>query len=239
MKTLGSSYHSLTTLCFYTTDTNLRPFSWLESWHHVFDALGKREVEWYAVITYEALVEHFDVVMQEIMEVIVSGVRRFSDVKTSSQMESLLRQSSYFNSTRKDGQIGRRRLHLHDTTHSGSSYLRLTIDVVERWQACLDDPSCLAVLDGLSTQILPYFGYNSSADIPESVTVNREYGHVLFSSEDAAFEAMGNHPPPQLTSTMETLMNLFKLVSAKQTGNHKDVTKAASSNDVVEGKANY
>lgn len=66
-------------------------------------------------------------------------------------------------------------------------------EVVERWTKCLNAPGCYEMLDGLTTLVLPHFGYVSESEggetlsmLPGTVTVPKEYGHVLYSSEGDA-----------------------------------------------------
>ena len=173
-------------------------YPWASAYRHVFHLLNEGKIEWYAVLTYEALLEYRDVVVEELMEVIRSGMKRF-------------------------GLQSRRRLELHKKNGvkkraklwSGlppNSYLIPKSKSVELWRKCLERTQCRQLLTRLTKDVLPLFGYVSlnENDVslakrindghvksyapltidPSPVTVTKEYGRVLFSSEGDALKLL-------------------------------------------------
>ena len=226
-------------------------FGWAMAYHHVLKLLNEGKVEWYAVVSYEALLEYRDIVVEELMEVVRSGMQRFG--------------VQQLNMSAKNAEHRfRRQLHLHGTSGSNpkknanmwlgtpsNSYLIPQNKSVELWRTCLANSRCHQVLDRLTTDILPFFGYasiqKSNASMvkrindgnttisrnaplavdPSIVTVAKEYGRVLFSSEGDALkllsqrngdskrdraegpEYIGQPPPADLIVKMAALLEKF------------------------------
>lgn len=194
---------------------------WLDAWSHTLELLASGEIEWYAVVTYEALVQYNDVVVEELMEVIRSGVRRYGGdgVDVRRALEALRAQRS-----------NRRRLELH-SSESTLSYLKPKSFNIALWKACNKDQGCQAFLQQLSTDILPFFGYvdatakdgnikNELTTDPGPKGVTEQFAHVLFSSEgdalrkfrkqhelqEAAGTSIGDSPSVRVVSTMNELL---------------------------------
>jgi hypothetical protein len=218
-------------------------YGWAMAFHHVLELLNEGKVEWYAVVTYEALLEYRDVVVEELIEVVRSGIKRFG-------LASIEKQQLNTISNNNDSRF-RRQLHLHDASGGvnnkkranlwldlpSNSYLIPKRKSAELWRECLKRSRCYQVLTHLTTDVLPFFGYvsirKSNASLvkrindgnatmsktvpltvdPSPVTVSKEFGRVLFSSEGDALQLLrqtyGNsekneaegpdyigHPPP-------------------------------------------
>jgi len=198
-------------------------YGWAMAYHHVLKLLNEGKVEWYAVVTYEALLEYHDVVVEELMKVVKSGMKRFGLTSIATQQEQLNMSSNYSD----DGRF-RRQLHLHGASGisnpkkranlwlgvPSNSYLIPKKKSVEQWRKCLAQSGCRQGLDLLTTDVLPLFGYVSiqkshaslvkrindgnatlsrnvplTAD-PSPVTVSKDYGRVLFSSEGDALKLL-------------------------------------------------
>jgi hypothetical protein len=247
---------------------------WLDAFTHTLDILSKNEIDWYAVVTYEALIHYHDQVVQELLEVVRSGMTRFGSKTVM---------------VRKQDQKSRhRRLHLHTlnaTNFTGQlSYLLPKDGSISLWEKCLKAQSCSSLLKELTSDVFPHFGYVSMdwADLGENiledeeaeeedegyldvlhetstdntddyndktpvnqdseersspqlspypglVTVHKQFGHVLFSSEgdalrtlrkrvsdrddpDEAVEsnAIGRNPAPELVSTMKKILASYR-----------------------------
>ena len=240
-------------------DPNWRPFNWLESWAHVFSALAEGKVEWYAVVSYDvsnthrhlsfalhlfynkkncildysvqALVEYNEQVVQELMEVIRSGMIRLGYDETSgnSGLDAFLAGKNTSNTVTRTGKVdprnNHRRLELH-VSDSPASYLTPTKEMTDQWNKCLKEPACNSTLSALSSDILPYLGYCRRDDkmsklsaLPGTVTISEEYGRVLFSSDGKALQKyrqkqggvvndnyIGHQPPPELVTKMAGLL---------------------------------
>lgn len=185
-------------------------------------ALAEEKVEWYAVVTYEALVKYYDQVVRELMEVVLSGSSRFRHDEVANEFifEGEDSADDEGITGRHHASVGHRRLHLRNA-ESRTAYLKPSSEVLELWNRCLNVSHCRATLDGLASDILPYFGYSSEINPPETLTVSKEYGHVLFSSEGAALKALrqqhqpkskipdyvGDHPPSSLIKSMQGLLS--------------------------------
>ncbi|KAL7522943.1 hypothetical protein ACHAWX_007760 [Stephanocyclus meneghinianus] len=245
---------------------------WLDAFTHTLDILSKNEIEWYAVVTYEALIHYHDQVVRELIEVVRSGMKRFGSKTVPART--------------RDRKSRRRRLHLHAfnaTNFTGQlSYLVPKDDSISLWEKCLKGQTCKSLLKELTSDVFPHFGYVSMdwADLGENivedeeaeeeadgyldvldetsrdhtddhndhtsaneekddeersspqlspypglVTVHKQFGHVLFSSESDALRtlrksgsdtgdpddavesnAIGSNPTPELVSTMRTIL---------------------------------
>ena len=93
-------------------------------------------------------------------------------------------------------------------------------------EKCLKISHCNAVLEGLTLDILPHFGYVTNGQgvkkpsvPPGSVAVSESYGHVLFSSEGTALQQaqhghtaddnalhIGHQPPMDLIQKINDLL---------------------------------
>ena len=137
--------HPMTSNAFRTSWMGL---VWLDAFTHTFELLAKDEIEWYAVVTYEALIQHHDEVVKELMEVVRSGMKRFGS-KTLKE------------GTKKERR--RRQLHLHSSSATNTSgplsYLVPKDKSISVWKMCLRNPTCGSLLADLTTDILPHFGY--------------------------------------------------------------------------------
>lgn len=152
-----------------------QPYNWLDSWNHVLTGLSG--VEWYAVITYEALVLYHDQVVRELVEVVRSGVARYEGASHAS------------------AETIRRKLHLHRTKDDPAAYLDLGKTIRLNWKRCCDDKKCLQTLQSLTEGVLPHFGYvnegvGTLSSRPKTVVVSKDYGRVLFSSEGSALKRL-------------------------------------------------
>lgn len=221
-------------------------YGWAMAYHHVFELLNEGKVEWYAVVTYEALLEYHDVVVEELMDIVKSGMKRFG-----------VTQHHNVRANHTDSRFLRRQLHLraggiHNPKkrdnlwlgEASNSYLIPKVQSIECWRKCLAHSRCREVLESLTTDIFPLFGYvsmrkseaslverinHSNATIsrnvplsvdPSPVTVSKEYGRVLFSSQrddisgrDRAegLEHIGQPPPADLIVKMAELLDKFAM----------------------------
>mmetsp|Transcript_30374 Transcript_30374/g.64057 ORF Transcript_30374/g.64057 Transcript_30374/m.64057 type:complete len:526 (+) Transcript_30374:216-1793(+) len=169
------------------------PMNWLSSWTHVLDGLAEEQVDWYAVVTYEALVQYRDRVVEELAEVLRSGMTRHG-IELGDKMSREINEgvARALRSVDQDKRTANRRLHLHN---SDKDYLKPIESIIERWNTCLDSADCGNLLRTLSSEILPSFGYVSEgsetlSETPGKVTTKDAYGHVLFSSEGGALKAL-------------------------------------------------
>ena len=152
------------------------------------------------------------------MEVVRSGSSRFGHGEVANEFD---RDSASDEGTgQHHASVGHRRLHLHGAK-SRTTYLKPSSEILNSWNRCLNISHCRATLDGLASDILPHFGYSSETNPPEKVTVSKEYGHVLFSSEGAALNelrrqqqdadngnnTLGQHPPSSLIKSMQRLLS--------------------------------
>ena len=199
---------------------------WVNAWAHVFETLGQDDIEWYAVVTYEALINYHDVVVQELLEVVQSGMRRYHSRGRHLRRTALSNgQRSEMKNTRQYSQQHRRlplRGNSNGSSKSPSSYLIPKKKNLSLWKECLSKKQCHHEVERLTKGVLPYFGFVSVRknkilpllSSPGTVTVSKEFGHVLFSSEGDALnkfrkshEDMDNHidykPPLELISRMK------------------------------------
>lgn len=206
---------------------------WLDAWSHTLEVLASGEIEWYAVVTYEALIQYHDVVVEELMEVVRSGMRRSGgDFGSDADGRRVL---SILSRDPPEPKTNHRQLELH-ASQSSLRYLQPKSRSITLWKACNVFKSCHTFLKQLSSDILPLFGYvdvtvksgankNELTTDPGPKVVSREFGHILFSSEGEAlkrlrenrhaknegdsrhnFVALGDHPSSKLISTMKELL---------------------------------
>ncbi len=217
-------------------------YGWTMAYHHVFKLLNEGKVEWYAVVTYEALLEYHDVVVEELMEIVRSGMKRYGvtqhNVSANHTDSRFLRRQLRFYAG-IDNPKKRDNLWLGEASNS---YLMPKAQSIEYWRKCLANDRCREVLESLTTDILPFIGYVSiqkseaslvdrinhgnatiSRNVPLSVdpspvTVSKEYGHVLFSSQRNGIsgrekaegqEHIGQPPPADLVVKMKELLETF------------------------------
>lgn len=195
------------------------------------EVLASGEIEWYAVVTYESLIQYHDVVVGELMEIVRSGMIRYgkSEIDTGDVRRALaeFREAKQLSS--------HRRLELH-ASKSALEYLKPKSNSISLWKACNVYQSCHKFLEQLSSDILPLLGYvdvttkagkpeNKLTTDPGSKGVTEKFGHVLFSSEPETLAALqkrlredgddlqnaigtlGGTPPGQLISAMKKLLN--------------------------------
>lgn len=197
-------------------------YLWLKSWAHVFQALNEQKIEWYAVVSYEALISHHDQVVEELLEVVRSGMERYekshsgrrrmitsakavpNDVLGSAKWSKLSTYDNDENGTSNRSRstitaIHRRRLELHenkDTKQSSTNpYLIPKSKSIQLWKKCLGQKECKQGLSRLTKDIFPCLGYASYdggtlRSKPGTVTVRKEYGRVLFTSEGMALNKL-------------------------------------------------
>lgn len=167
---------------------------WANAWAHVFESIANDEIEWYAVITYESLVSYHDIVVQELLTVVKSGVDRFRN--------GLLRVLAM----EPDTDQFRRRLPLRHNNTSKHAYLIPSEISDSQWTSCLKATSCRRTIEYLTKEVFPHLGYVSVpkksyannnphtnlslSTLPGPVTVSRQFGRVLFSSEGDALNAL-------------------------------------------------
>jgi len=153
---------------------------WANAWAHVLDAV--REVEWYAIFTYEALVHYHDAVVRDLLEIVRSGMRRAGTARPPRTPRS-----------ERSAGSRRRRLEYHEGSASPLSYLVPKDTFILHWKRCLLQSGCRRQVERLTSDILPHFGYISVPEkgnvsevslspYPGPVTVRREFGRVLYSS---------------------------------------------------------
>ena len=154
---------------------------WTAMYTHVFEALANDEVEWYAVVTYEALLQYHDVVVEELLEVVRSGMRRN---KNQSGKGRYLRETragndaepgqsrvvdANMNIKRQSSHHRRLPLRKSNIKHEENNqpdelakYLIPKETSVKEWQACLLRKRCQKLLKQLTEDVLkPFFGYIS------------------------------------------------------------------------------
>ena len=185
--------------------------AWVTAWTHVFTLLQDDQVDWYAVVTYEALISHHDQVRKELMEVVRSGIKRHNNQYTYASNNLNGYESGEDNAasdTKQSTVLGRRQLHYHDydkpkkeelsnTSNSPSiKHLFPKETSVKDWKACVAKPQCHNMLNRVTRGILPYFGYVNIGRLqgplsssPGPVTVSNDFGRVLFSSEGVALNS--------------------------------------------------
>mmetsp|Transcript_10332 Transcript_10332/g.18653 ORF Transcript_10332/g.18653 Transcript_10332/m.18653 type:complete len:208 (-) Transcript_10332:24-647(-) len=199
---------------------------WVNAWAHVFETLGQDDIEWYAVVTYEALINYHDIVVQELLEVVQSGMRRYhSRGRHLRRTASSNGQRLEMKNTGQYSQLHRRlplRGNSNGLSKSPNSYLTPKKENVSLWKKCLSKTQCHYEVERLTKGVLPYFGFVSVrknkilplSSYPGTVTVSKEFGHVLFSSEGVALnkfrqsredmDSLINYKPPlELISRMK------------------------------------
>jgi len=205
----------------------LHGIGWVDGWAHTLGLLNSGCIEWYAVVAYEALVQYKDRVIGELMEVVRSGLQRLG--YDSSITDLYARGLHNEDQEVKETPASRRRLHYY--SDSMVSYLSPREDALQRWNQCLQMNNCGTLLEQLTKEVLPQFGFVSGGratvrDVEESelsvqpstVTVSKEYGHVLFSSEGTALQKyrqqhnhdaldhIGYQPPAELVLKMKNIL---------------------------------
>ena len=183
---------------------------WAKPYEHLFETLRQGEIQWYAVITYEALVVYRDAVINDLMEVIKSGMRRHgkpraADVGRKRGPEGN-RVPEPDPSSEEHATRQHRRLPVRDAHADPTTYLVPKGESRKLWGECTQNQRCARELDGLTDEVFPFFGYVSVAppadeggagdDVAPStsrlspaagiVSVSREFGRVLYTSEAAA-----------------------------------------------------
>jgi hypothetical protein len=144
--------------------------AWLDACVHVLELLAKDKVEWYAVVTYEALIQYHDVVMEELMEVVHSGQRRAQSTNNR-RLGKNIKQSTT---------LRRRQLHLHSLNTNSSeadssprtpaSYLIPKVKSIDLWEKCMAVPRCKRLLNELTSDVFPHLGYVPLKEIPGNVS---------------------------------------------------------------------
>lgn len=204
---------------------------WANAWAHTFELLATDEIEWYAVVAYEALILDHDKVVEELLEVVRSGMQTIgrnlrrtassngntesktvdTDMKvTGPSTQQLHRRLEYRNNPKK-------------IPKSPSAYLIPKKRSVDLWRKCIERLACSTTMNRLTKDVLPYFGYQSNGRTlpflsasPSIVKVNREFGRILFSSEGVALnkfrQSRGSlstieyKPPLELIRKMRAIM---------------------------------
>ena len=202
---------------------------WLDAWTHTLEVLASGEIEWYAVVTYEALVQYHDVVVKELLEVVRSGMQRLGgDFEVNDRALLALAKSLEI-----CGSNYNRRLELH-ASKSALTYLTPKSKSISLWKACNTDQKCNNFLKQLTSDIFPSFGYVDATarrndkdhltPYPGTKGMSEDFGHVLFSSEGDALKKfkescennenaqevngsmIGYKPPTKLISAMKELL---------------------------------
>jgi len=140
-------HHPMTSNAWQSTWMGL---NWLDAFTHTFDLLNRQTVDWYAVVSYESLLQYHSEVVDELMDVIRSGMDRFG--------------SKLSNTYKRH-----RRLHLHDSnaTMGPLQYLVPKEASISAWKRCMRNKVCKSLLEDLSADVLPHFGF-VSADLLNS-----------------------------------------------------------------------
>jgi hypothetical protein len=146
--------------------------AWLDACVHVLELLAKGKVEWYAVVTYEALIQHHDIVVEELMEVVHRGQQRAQSTNNR-RLGKNIKQSTA---------LRHRRLRLHslDTNsseadsspHIPASYLIPKVKSIELWEMCMTVPRCKWLLNKLALDVFPHLGYVPLKEMPGNVSEN-------------------------------------------------------------------
>ncbi len=185
---------------------------WLSSWTHAFEALADQKIEWYAVVTYEALISYHDQVVEELLEVVRSGMEQFqnrrrlrsamaidaTNAEHDTPSKTITTSRNADNDTRR--RSSHRRLELHGNKNnisqsSPNSYLVPKPSSINLWKQCLHQTKCNQILTRLTKDIFPYMGYvyedgRPLRKSPGTVTVRNEYGRVLFTSEGVSLNKL-------------------------------------------------
>ncbi|KAL7527193.1 hypothetical protein ACHAWF_002072 [Thalassiosira exigua] len=195
---------------------------WANAWTHVLELLAQDEIEWYAVVTYESLIMYREAVVRDLLEVVKSGMDRYEhDGRRLTEEKSPRGGGTRRETNDYDGdgpRNHRRRLNYHNdetdlasgepSKRSSTSYLTPKLKHLVQWKKCLGMPRCQEFLKRITDEVLPHFGYASAKEedlqrkgtssvlplssSPGPVTVRREFGRVLFSSESAALNKLRN-----------------------------------------------
>ena len=165
---------------------------WLDAWAHTLEVLASGEIEWYAVVPYEALVQYHEVVVREMLEVLRSGILRLGvDFQINGRASLAL--------TKPLETCGsnNRRLELH-ASNSTVTFLTPKSASISLWKTCNSDQKCNTFLKQLTSDIFPSFGYVDVTDSgknkdeltsnPGTKGISRDFGHILFSSEGDALK---------------------------------------------------
>lgn len=129
--------HPMTSNAYGSTWMGLQ---WLDAFSHTFDLLTKNKIDWYAVVSYESLIQYRDEVVTDLLKVVRSGMRRFGSNLIGKEQQR------------------RRRLHLHDSKVP-LSYLVPKDIHIKTWETCLKNLECKSFLEDLTTSVLPSFGF--------------------------------------------------------------------------------
>jgi len=195
---------------------------WLDAWAHTLEVLASGEIEWYAVVPYEALVQYHEVVVREMLEVLRSGILRLGDDFQINGRAALTKPLETCGSNN-------RRLELH-ASNSTVTFLTPKSASISLWKTCNTDQKCNTFLKQLTSDIFPSFGYVDVTDSgehkdeltsnPGTKGISRDFGHVLFSSEGDALkkfkescenkendqEGIGYEPSMELIHAMKELL---------------------------------
>ena len=193
--------------------------AWMGAYSLLFDQLNEGRIEWYAVVSYEALIENREVVVEELVEVVKSGIRRGEGDRS----RRLRRPHSL--------DRGRRRLPIHkkDRADESRKYLFPPQSSLKLWTMCAYRKECRTSTELLTKSVYPYFGFVSITKegelealsvAPGPVTVADGFDHVLFSSEveslrsyreergyEVGAEYVGDRPPEDLITKMNEIFN--------------------------------
>ena len=145
--------------------------NWLDALAHVLDSLS--ELESFAIVSYESLVQYHDQMKEELLEVIHSATLRH---RTSDDDLNLSRSAR------------RRNLYFHNTQ---KSYLGLTDEAKRKWKKCISHSKCMRLYQEMG-EIFTSFGYGDDDDAKKEPHVihSPNFGGVLFSSEGDALKRL-------------------------------------------------
>ena len=198
---------------------------WLSTYTHVFDLLEQEKIEWYAVVTYEALVLYHDQVVDELIEVVRSGVRRYQSRQNNLAYNATTDDRKDIDEKNDTKHSSQRRLHFHKN-YDSYSYLKPSEHSVIKWNECYNKKNCRYQLKRLNQYIFPFLGYEYAGQTqnhtllssPGTVVVREEFGHVLYSSEGDSLKEfrkargdkefmneMGYKPPSGMIDRMKSL----------------------------------
>lgn len=199
--------------------------AWMGAYSHLFEELNEGRIEWYAVVSYEALIENREAVIEELVEVVKSGIRRREGGRNRR-----LRRSPKATSPQSTGR-GRRRLPMHKKDRAGESrkYLFPQDKSLKMWTMCASRKECRTTTELLTESVYPNLGFVSITEdgevkslsaAPGPVTVAEGFDRVLFSSEaeslrsyreergyEVGAEYVGDRPPGELIAKMKEIFN--------------------------------
>jgi len=115
---------------------------WIEDWSHTFSVLRNKGI-WYAVLTYEALVQYTDQVMSDLIEVVKQGLKRYGGGHLFGTDYSKISHDLH------------RRLMYRNKLSEAASYLSPKKVAITNWNQCLKLSRCSAVLKQLTLDVLP------------------------------------------------------------------------------------